>query len=184
MTTSDNGYNLIKYFEGKETQYSLLPELVAYKCPAGKWTIGWGTISYPDGSPVRQGDRCSIQQARRWLVYDVQDVEHEVTALFPVIMTQGQFDSLVSMGYNVGTGEKGLEGSTLRKRILARGSQESIEEAFLMYCKANGEHDHRDNDGDGQVDEPGEKQTISGLLRRRKAEAWLYRSGELNLFNS
>ncbi|MFZ4569760.1 MAG: lysozyme [Bacteroidales bacterium] len=182
MTTSDKGYTLIKYFEGKETLFSLLPELKSYRCPSGYWTLGWGTIIYPDGTPVREGDRCTVQQARRWLIYDVQEVEHEVHALFPIVMTQGNFDSLVSFGYNAGTAEKGLGGSTLRKRILAGASPELIEAAFNMWCKGNGEHDGKDNDNDGLVDEAGEKQIKNGLVRRRKAEAWLYRYDEMNLF--
>jgi lysozyme len=184
LSTSENCYYIIKYFEGKETKFSLLPELRSYKCPSGYWTIGWGTIIYPNGTPVREGDRCSVQQARRWLIYDVQEVEREVHALFPIVMTQGNYDALVSFGYNAGTSEKGLAGSTLRKRILAGASIESIEQAFMMWRKGNAEHDGLDNDGDGLIDESGEKRDMNGLIRRRKAEAWLYRFETLNLFAS
>ncbi len=182
MNTSETGYQLIKYFEGKGTKFSLLPELKAYLCPAGKWTIGWGTITYPDGNPVRHGDTCTALQAQQWLEWKVKKVESEINRLFPVPFSQCQFDSLVSIGYNIGTGPKGLDGSTLRKRILSGSQLDAIDEAFMMWRKANGEHDGRDNDGDGQVDEPGEKQTLAGLIRRRKSEAWLYRYGKLKFF--
>ena len=182
MNTSETGYHLIKYFEGTGTKISVLSKYFAYKCPAGIWTIGWGTIIYPDGTPVRKGDFCTFEQAQGWLEWEVRKVETTVRRLFPGPLLQCQFDSLVSFGYNVGTGEKGLGGSTLRKRILSGSQPDAIDEAFMMWRKANGEHDGRDNDGDGQVDEPGEKQTLAGLIRRRKSEAWLYRYGKLKFF--
>ena len=46
---TDKGIELIKYFEGCK--------LEAYKCPAGKWTIGIGATYYTDGTPVKQGDK-------------------------------------------------------------------------------------------------------------------------------
>ena len=41
-------YDIIKEFEGFRSQ--------AYKCSAGKWTIGYGSTLYEDGTPVKQGD--------------------------------------------------------------------------------------------------------------------------------
>jgi hypothetical protein len=35
-------------------------------------TIGWGTIKYPDGTPVRQGDTCTQAQADYYLEYEVK----------------------------------------------------------------------------------------------------------------
>ena len=34
-------------------------------------TIGWGTIVYPDGTPVRQGDRITQAEADYYLEYEV-----------------------------------------------------------------------------------------------------------------
>ena len=40
-TVSQNGINLVKKFEGlhKVTEDGMVR---AYRCPAGRWTIGWG----------------------------------------------------------------------------------------------------------------------------------------------
>lgn len=40
------GYDLVKNSEGLK--------LKAYLCPAGKWTIGYGSTLYEDGSKVKK----------------------------------------------------------------------------------------------------------------------------------
>jgi lysozyme len=177
MKTSENGIFLIKHYEGKETLYSLLPEFKAYKCPGNKWTIGWGTTVYPDGSKVKEGDICNGGQARRWLFNDLKKIESEIN-LIPDF-SQNEFDALVSFCYNVGI--NGFDNSTLLRRIKYGMTGKPIEEAFLMWSKANGEHDGVDNDGDGTIDEPGEKRLLEGLKKRRIAEATLYLTGKLVL---
>lgn len=46
MKTSTNGINLIKSFEGLR--------LKAYDDGVGVWTIGFGTIKYPNGVRVKK----------------------------------------------------------------------------------------------------------------------------------
>lgn len=55
------GIDLIKEFEGCK--------LNAYKCPAGVWTIGYGTTNR-----VKEGDSVSQEQANRLLNLDVEQV--------------------------------------------------------------------------------------------------------------
>ena len=50
-----------------------------------------------------------------------------------------------------------------------------------MYTKCQG-LPGIDDDHDGQVDEPGEKQTSPGLTKRRRSEAWLFIHNELKYF--
>lgn len=71
-----------------------------------------------------------------------------------VKLTQNQFDALVSMAYNIGTG--GLLGSTLYRNICA-GVRDvnTITTDFEMWDKAGGN-------------------VVSGLLRRRKEEAAMF----------
>lgn len=188
VSTGENGYALIRYYEGKHTIWSIEPELVSYLCPTGHWTIGWGTTIYPDGTPVRKGDRCSIRQARLWLINEINEIECQVHAILfnhgISNIQQNQFDALISLGYNIGTGEKGLAGSTLIKRIASGAPENLIDEAFLMWTKGRADRDGKDNDGDGMIDEPGEKRMILGLKLRRMAESHLYRHGELKYFTS
>jgi GH24 family phage-related lysozyme (muramidase) len=39
-----------------------------------------------------------------------------------------------------------------------------------------------DDDNDGEIDEPGEKQVSKGLSNRRRAEAWLFLNNEVKYF--
>lgn len=42
------------------------PALVAYRCPAGVWTLGYGE-TMPNGKPVTQNMVCTEMEARNWL---------------------------------------------------------------------------------------------------------------------
>src|SRR6516225_10743117 len=107
MTISENGLNLIQQFEGFRDK--------AYQDSAGLWTIGFGTITYPDGSKVKEGDECTAIDAENWLILDVQDAVNGINKLsFLKPLNQTQYDALVSFAYNLGLGA--LRGSTLYKK--------------------------------------------------------------------
>ena len=55
-----SGIDLIKKYEGFRSQ--------AYKCPAGIWTVGYGSTVYADGSKVKKGDTISEQTAEALLI--------------------------------------------------------------------------------------------------------------------
>lgn len=147
MRPSDNCYNLIKQFEGCR--------LKAYKDAAGIWTIGFGTIEYPDGSKVKEGDSITTEKAEFLLKWQVLLKSGGVDALVKV--NQNQFDALVSFAYNVGIGA--LKKSTLLKKILANPNDPTIEESFLQWNKARVK---------------GVLTPLLGLTKRRQAEADLY----------
>ena len=64
LNISQRGIDLIKQYEGFRA--------TAYKCPAGVWTIGYGTIAYPDGKAVKEGDGpCTEAKALQWLTHEV-----------------------------------------------------------------------------------------------------------------
>ena len=88
------GLDLIKRFEGLY--------LRSYKCPAGVWTIGYGTIKYPNGVTVKQGDTCTQGQANLWLMNDCKWVDACLDKHIKVKLNQNQFDALASFVYNVG----------------------------------------------------------------------------------
>jgi lysozyme len=171
MTTSEKGLALIEHYEGIRT--------LAYRCPAGVWTIGIGTTIYPDGTPVKEGDRISYKQARDYLMHDLCKIEYQLDQMLTIRLLQHQFDALVSFAYNVGC--NALKKSTLLRYVNDRDTNTSIEYAFLMYTKCAGSPSI-DDDHDGQVDESGEKQVSQGLTKRRKSEAWLYIHNELKYF--
>lgn len=73
------------------------PALVAYRCPAGIWTLGWGHTA-----GVKEGDRCSWAQAAALLEGDLAWAEAEVAARVTVPLGDNQFAALVSFTFNCG----------------------------------------------------------------------------------
>lgn len=128
--------------------------LKAYKDSVGIWTIGVGSISYEDGTPVRKGDIITEDRAMQLLFFEVKKkakAVSEVTSL--VNLPQNQFDALVSFTYNVGVA--GFEHSTVLRLVRANNYDPLIRDAFMMW-----------NKGGGNV--------LPGLTARRKREADLY----------
>ncbi|MNG43661.1 Lysozyme RrrD [compost metagenome] len=144
MKTSNSGVALIKGFEGKR--------LVAYDDGVGVWTIGFGTIKYPNGVRVKRGDKCTEAQAEQYLRNDLIAFENTLNQLVKVPLNQNQFDALVSFTYNLG--ETNLRSSTLLKKLNAKDYKGAAAE-FLKWNKAGGK-------------------VMNGLVKRRKAEMELF----------
>jgi lysozyme len=162
MTLSHQGESLIKKFESCR--------LEAYKDIAGTWTIGYGNISYENGTRVKQGDKIAQWRAEELFKRVVQRFVNDVNYLTKgTQLTQNQFDALVSFAYNLGsdidldTIAEGLGDSTLLKMVLKNPENPDIPKEFLKWNKAGGK-------------------VSAGLNRRRKSEAHLYETGELNFF--
>ncbi len=94
MTLSENGLNLIKTFEGLS--------LKACKAVATEkyYTIGYGHY----GADVKAGQTITETEALDLLKSDVKIFENTVNSAIDVKVTQNQFDSLVSLCYNIGIG--------------------------------------------------------------------------------
>ena len=99
--------------------------------------------------------------------------------MLKVKLMQSQYDALVSFAYNAGC--NALRQSSLLKVINSYRTDISIEDAFLSYNKCTGKPGV-DDDNDGEIDEPGEKQVSKGLINRRRAEAWLFLNNEVKYF--
>ena len=67
-------------------------------------TIGFGSTRRPDGAPVQMGDRTTPPQALAQKLRDVRQFEGELKGCVTAPLTQGEYDSLVSLAYNVGAG--------------------------------------------------------------------------------
>lgn len=140
MVVDEEGYNLIKQFEGLR--------LNAYRCPAGKWTIGYGHTK-----GVKKGMYISEEVATHFLIEDVQRVEPTINSYDGIYhWTQNEFDALASFAFNCGIGNL--------KKLLKYGqrTKSQIADAILLYNKANG-------------------RVLRGLVRRRKAERELFVKG-------
>lgn len=103
MKTGINGFNLIKEFEGLR--------LHTYKCPADRWTIGYGHTA-----DVSANDVITEAQAISLLYQDVAESERAVNKYVHVPLTQNQFDALVSFVFNLGVGS--FRTSTLLKNSI------------------------------------------------------------------
>jgi lysozyme len=132
-------FELIKRFEGLR--------LDAYLCPAGVWTIGWGHTA-----EVRPGDSISPQRAEELLAADVARVEADLPKVIHAALTQGQWDALASLCFNLRGGAQGL--ARLAPHLLAKinaGDYAGAADEFLDINRAAG-------------------RVLPGLTRRREAE--------------
>jgi len=121
---------------------------------------------YPNGQKVKLGDTCSREQALEWFKEELAVYEKYVDDLTRDDISQDEFDALVDFCYNEGVG--GLKSSTLLKTInTGNYSPEIITPQFLVWDK---EHVN------------GKLVECEGLERRRRSEAHLLCTGELNFF--
>ena len=147
MKISSRGLELIKDFEG----FSSTSYLDVVNIP----TIGWGNTFYEDGRKVKLGEQISKTDALKLLEVVVnRDFADKIFPSIKVKVSQSQFDAMVSLAYNIGTGA--FLKSTLLKKVNA-GDFAGAGEEFLRWNKA------------------GEK-VVLGLTRRREREKQLFLS--------
>lgn len=137
---------LITHFEGLK--------LEAYLCSARVWTIGIGNTKYPNGAPIKAGDKITYERALEIFQFTLEEFESQLTVLpeWPTL-NDNQKAALLSFTFNVGI--SAYVNSTLRKTIRANSSELAIREQFARW-----------NKGGGKV--------LPGLTRRRQAETDLY----------
>ena len=121
MTTSRNGLQLIKDFEGLR--------LESYKCPAGVWTIGYGHTK-----GVKPNVVIDQMRAEDLLIEDIAPIERMLNKL-GINFRQECFDALVSWNFNLGEGA--FRNSTLLKKIVADAPDEEITDEIVKWVNAN-----------------------------------------------
>ena len=127
MKISRSGIDLITRWEGCK--------LTAYKDGGGVWTIGYGHTSAAGAPEVKAGLKISLPDAKEIFVRDVVKYEAAVDKAINRPMTQGQFDAMVSLCYNIGPGA--FAGSTLVRKFNA-GDIAGAKKAFASWVKDNG----------------------------------------------
>lgn len=146
MNASENCINLIKEYEGVRLQ--------SYLCPAGKWTIGYGSTRWIDGSTVLSGQRINMDMANSLLKYHISQIEKRIPDLG---FNQNQFDAVISFCFNIGL--SGFMNSTMHRKMKTNVNDITIRDEFMKWTKARVK---------GKLTE------LRGLVNRRKAEADLY----------
>lgn len=139
MKTSKEGIDFIKSFEKLRLQ--------AYLCEANKLTIGYGHTRN-----VKIGQTCTVAEAEQMLAEDIAVAEKAVNTIKQEL-TQNQYDSLVSLCFNIGN--ENFKTSTLYRKVNADPNDPTIKGEFVrwIYCK---------------------KKKSKGLTRRRIEEAKIY----------
>ncbi len=137
------GLELIKRFESFSSRI--------YICPAGYPTIGYGHV-------VREFEKekfaagITIQEGEILLRQDTQIAEQAVCRLIIVLLTDGQFDALVSFTFNLGSGA--LQRSTLRRKVNL-DEHEGVPVEFMRWIWSAGNK-------------------LNGLIKRRESEVSYY----------
>lgn len=164
MKTSKNGIDLITHYEGGIQQH-------AYPDPRTNgepYTIGIGHTGSVDGVKVHPGMVITPAKATQILQQDLAKFEADVTQLVKVVLTQGQFDALVSFAFNVGPDmnhngiAEGLGDSTLLKYVNSKQFGLAAAE-FIEWNKSKGK-------------------VMNGLTCRRMSERDLFSTGKLVLY--
>jgi lysozyme len=131
----------------------------AYDDGVGVQTVGFGSTTRADGSPVQRGDVTTPERALVRLAEDAGRIERQMKACLPADLTlyPHEWDAFVSLAYNIGPGA--FCGSTLARRL--RQSPPDYAGAcdeILRWTRAGG-------------------QVLTGLVKRRQAEHRLCREG-------
>lgn len=169
-TTSNDGFEIVKYFEslhdGDLSKIGLQPKLD----PRGIVTCGYGhALKNPvtkdwlrEISSVSryypQFENMSIEDAEDLLQTDIRSFESAVNRRIKVDISQSQFDALVSHTFNTGGSDN------LFSLINIKADEALVKPWWTEHYITSG----------------GIK--LPGLIRRRKSEYELYSTGKLNFF--
>lgn len=142
LKPSNNIVNFIAEFEGFRSH--------PYLCPAGVWTIGYGSTK----GVTKNTPPITETRAKQLLKEDIEDHIKNLPELITVDLNQNQYDAIVSLVFNIGV--TAFSKSTLRK-LLNQGNYAAAADQFLRWNKAGGK-------------------VLPGLVRRRIAERQLFTS--------
>lgn len=146
MKLNNSGYLLITEFEG----FSAKPYLCSAKIP----TIGFGSTYYSDNKRVTLLDKeITRVQAFEMFKTIADRFASVVSKLVTSPLNQNQFNALVSIAYNIGTGN--FASSTLLKKVNKNHNDLTIVLEFKKWNKVN-------------------KKEVAGLTKRRIYEANIY----------
>lgn len=67
-------------------------------------TVGFGTTTNPDGSPIKLGDRTTPVRALGRAMLDVSRFEGAIKQCVSAPLTQNEYDAYTSLAYNIGSG--------------------------------------------------------------------------------
>lgn len=122
--------------------------LVAYRCSAGIPTIARGRTK-----GVKMGDKCTLEQADRWFLEELDQFTADVRALLKRDPSANELGAMVSLAYNIGVA--GFKNSTVLRKF-NEGDLLAASRAFALWNK---------------ITVNGTKVVSNGLTARRAREA-------------
>lgn len=127
---------------------------VAYRpLPTDRYTVGYGS-TYLQGRPVGPGDTISQEDALLQLTSDLEKLAIVICGQgLPDVVTQEQFDAVISLVYNIGFG---TFKSSDTGRLFYAG--QDISDRFALYNRSGGK-------------------VVPGLTNRRLQEKEIYVNG-------
>jgi lysozyme len=130
--------------------------LTSYKpLSTDRWTIGYGFTYYDENTPVAPGEVISHDSANEMLSEKVDSVAERLGEI-PQLVTQQQFDAVVSLAYNIGV-TAFTESETGKDFYCGQ----NISDRFLSWNKSGGK-------------------VLMGLIVRRTKEKAIYDEGDYN----
>jgi lysozyme len=126
LITSPRGLALIRSFE------NFAPK--AYRCPAGKWTIGYGHVIRANEAWLMTATLTQAQ-AEQLLRDDLRPVETYLSRVLPDWARTHHFDALASLVFNIGA--TAFDGSTLLARLKS-GNRTAAQAEFVKWVFAAG----------------------------------------------
>lgn len=137
--------DLVKEFEGFRAK--------AYKCPAGIWTIGYGTTAAAGvGITPKEGMTINQSDAEAYLQAGLDKFADQIAPSITAPINENEFGAFVSLAYNIGPGA--FKKSSALSAFNA-GDKAKAAKAILLWNKAGGK-------------------VLKGLTRRRDAERKLF----------
>ena len=151
ITINQATIDLIKRWEGFKAS--------AYRCPAGKWTIGYGiTASAGIGVDPKPGMRVTEAEAEAHLRKALEKFAGQIRPAIAYPINENEFGAFLSLTYNIGPG--GFRGSSALRHFNA-GDKERAAAAIKLWNKATVN---------------GKRQVLRGLVNRRADEVRLFQS--------
>ena len=131
------------------------PDLVAFMPTKNdRPTIGYGTTFKPDGTPIKMGDKITVDTAEQYFAHDLQKFEDYINEVVTIDLTQNQFDALVALVYNIGM--TAFRQGTIDDKLNARNFEAALA-TWAQYNKQAGK-------------------VLEGLKNRRAKDIALFKS--------
>jgi lysozyme len=149
MTINKATVDLVKRWEGFRAN--------AYLCPAGVWTVGYGTTSQAGiGVKVGPGVTVTREQAEAYLRQSLEKFAAKISPAITAPINENEFGAFLSLAYNIGVGA--FLGSSALRHFNA-GDKVKAAAAIKLWNKATVN---------------GKRQVLKGLVDRREDEVRLF----------